>query len=124
MKTKLKTGTDSGLSAHIEGKEATRNTSQETVMDVWIETTAGTLVKASATTHISMRETEKSGWEVCVSASAAPAPVASGLADRTAARTVRNTLALSMSTAKGARTPQVVAYDCEDRTVTSYDLAA
>jgi hypothetical protein len=93
-------------------------------MDVWIETTAGTLVKASATTHISMRKTEKSGWEVSVSASAAPAPVATGLADQSAARTVRNTLALSMSTAKAAKTPQVVAYDADSLSVTSYDLAA
>lgn len=93
-------------------------------MDVWIETTAGTLVKASATTHITMRDTEKSGWEVSVSASAAPAPVASGLADKAAARRVRNTLALSMSTAKAAAAPQVVVYDAEDQVVASYDLAA
>ncbi|ACL42365.1 hypothetical protein Achl_4414 (plasmid) [Pseudarthrobacter chlorophenolicus A6] len=94
-------------------------------MDVWIETTQGTLVKASATTHITMREMKDSGnWEVSVSASAAPAPVASGLADKAAARTVRNTLALSMSTAKDASTPQVVAYDDQERSVTTYNLAA
>jgi hypothetical protein len=93
-------------------------------MDVWIETTAGTLVKASATTHIVMRQSEKSGWEVSVSASAAPAPFATGLADKSAARAVRNTLALSMSTASTAETPQVVGYDDQDLVVTCYDLAA
>lgn len=93
-------------------------------MDVWIETTAGTLVKASSTTHISMRKSEKDGWDVSVSASAAPAPFATGLADRDAARTVRNTLALSMSTASTAGTPQVVVYDDENLSVTSYTLAA
>ena len=92
-------------------------------MDVWIETTAGTLVKASATTHISMRQTE-SGWDVSVSASAAPAPFATGLADKAAARTVRNTLALSMSTASTAEAPQVVVYDDQDLSVASYTLAA
>ncbi len=90
---------------------------------VWIETTAGTLVKASATTHISMRKAEN-GWDVSVSASAAPAPFATGLADREAARTVRNTLALSMSTASSAERPQVVVYDDEDLSVTCYTLAA
>lgn len=94
-------------------------------MDVWIETTQGTLVKASATTHITMREmTDKTGWEVSVSASAAPAPVASGLADKDAARTVRNKLALSMSTASEAESPQVVVYDDQENAVTSYTLAA
>lgn len=92
-------------------------------MDVWIETTAGTLVKASAATHIVMRD-NGNGWEVSVSASAAPAPVATGLADKAAARTVRNTLALRMSTAKTAETPQVVAYDDQSASVTCYDLAA
>ncbi|MBG0738686.1 hypothetical protein IV500_04525 [Paeniglutamicibacter antarcticus] len=93
-------------------------------MDVWIETTAGTLVKASATTHISMRQTDNSKWYVSVSASAAPAEFATGLADKEAARTVRNTLALSMSTASSAEEPQVVVYDDQDRSVTSYTLAA
>lgn len=94
-------------------------------MDVWIETTAGTLVKASATTHITMRENEKkTGWDVSVSASAAPAPFATGLADKDAARTVRNKLALSMSTASEAEAPQVVVYDDQERSVTAYTLAA
>lgn len=94
-------------------------------MDVWIETTAGTLVKASATTHITMRENEKkTAWDVSVSASAAPAPFATGLADKAAARTVRNRLALSMSTASEAESPQVVAYDEQEHSVVSYTLAA
>ncbi|MET4144026.1 hypothetical protein [Arthrobacter sp. UYCo732] len=94
-------------------------------MDVWIETTAGTLVKASATTHITMRQNDKtSSWDVSVSASAAPAPFATGLADKEAARSVRNTLALSMSTASSAEAPQVVVYDDEDLSVNSYTLAA
>lgn len=118
-----KTGTDNAYSAHIKVKETTRKTTQENVMDVWIETTNGTLVKASATTHISMRQTD-SGWDVSVSASAAPAPFAAGLADKAAARTVRNTLALSMSTASNAETPQVVVYEAEDLSVSCYTLAA
>lgn len=92
-------------------------------MDVWIETTNGTLVKASATTHISMRKSD-SGWDVSVSASAAPAPFASGLADKDTARVVRNTLALSMSTASHAEEPQVVVYDEEALSVSCYTLAA
>ncbi|WP_422759074.1 hypothetical protein [Paenarthrobacter sp. C1] len=92
-------------------------------MDVWIETTAGTLVKASSTTHISMRQSD-SGWDVSVSASAAPAPFATGLADKDAARSVRNTLALSMSTAANAKEPQVVVYDDQDLRVSCYTLAA
>jgi hypothetical protein len=107
----------------MKGKETNRKTTQENVMDVWIETTAGTLVKASSTTHISMRQTD-SGWDVSVSASAAPAPFATGLADKDTARTVRNTLALGMSTASSAEAPQVVVYDDENLTVSSYTLAA
>ena len=92
-------------------------------MDVWIETTSGTLVKASATTHISMRQAE-TGWDVCVSASAAPAPFATGLADKAAARTVRNTLALKMSTAADAQTPQVVVYNDQDLSVSCCPISA
>lgn len=92
-------------------------------MDVWIETIQGTLVKASSTTHITMRENDKKGWEVSVSASAAPAAFATGLADKAAARAVRNTLALSMSTAATAKTPQVVVYDDEECSVTCTALS-
>lgn len=92
-------------------------------MDVWIETAAGNLVKASAMTHISMREHDNT-WEVCVSASAAPAPFASGLTNQLAARKVRNTLAISMSTAAAALKPQLISYDAQALSVVCSDLDA
>lgn len=91
-------------------------------MDVWIETAAGNLVKASSITHIVMRESSPNVWEVSVSASAAPAPFATGLASQAVARTVRNTLALQLSTAAEATQPQVLIYDGETCAVTSCTL--
>lgn len=93
-------------------------------MDVWIETAAGSLVMAPSMTHIAMREAGAGQWEVSVSASAAPAPFATGLKDKAAARSIRNALALRLHDAKQAASPQVIAYDQDSATVDCFDLAA
>lgn len=81
-------------------------------MDVWIETAAGNLFRASHTDRIAVRTTPGTGlWEVSVGASASSAVFASDFDCAEKARSIRNRLAVGMHTASGHTNPQLLAYD-------------
>lgn len=81
-------------------------------MDVWIETAAGNLFRASHTDRIAVRTTPGTAlWEVTVGASASSAVFASDFECADSAKSIRNRLAVGMHAASGDTTPQMLAYD-------------
>lgn len=92
-------------------------------MDTWIETAAGNLVRATSIVILVRRETASDKWEVCVSAAAAPAAFATGIADEAMARRIRNALAVKLS-APGAPFTSAVRYDPDAGSVALIDLEA
>ena len=93
-------------------------------MDMWIETVAGSLVKADSVTHVVIREnTGTSTWDVSVSASAAPALFAS-TEDETSARKLRNSLVIQMAGGNPRDGAHIIAYAAAEQAVSAYGLAA
>lgn len=93
-------------------------------MDMWIETAAGSLVKADSVTHVVVREnTATSTWDVSVSASAAPALFASA-ADEPSAKRVRNSLVIQMAAGNPGKGAHIIAYAAAEQSVSAYGLAA
>lgn len=90
-------------------------------MDVWIETAAGNLVRASSMVIVVRPEKGPGTWEVCVSASAPPAVFAAGL-DEAKARRIRNALAVTLS--KSTPGTPAVRYDAVAGAVETIDLEA
>lgn len=91
-------------------------------MDVWIETAAGNLVRASSMVIVVRAENGTGNWEVCVSASAPPAVFASGLEDEAMARRIRNSLAVKVSAAPSKPGTPAVRYDATSGAVVTIDL--
>lgn len=84
-------------------------------MNTWIETANGNLLNAAEMNAIVVTETTPGGlWEVGVATGAAPSPFATGLADRSAARAVRNALAVAVSTSSRDETAVAVYFDSVD----------
>lgn len=81
-------------------------------MAAWIQTTAGSLIRGEAVTHVSVRQTP-TGWEVGVSAAAAPAAFAS-LDTLDAANMVRNRIAMELDLANAQSDPALIAW-AEDK---------
>lgn len=93
-------------------------------MDMWIETVAGSLVKADSVTHVVIRENAATNtWEVSVSASAAPALFASAV-DEQAAKRVRNSLVIQLAAGNPGEGAQIIAYTAAEQAVCAYGLAA
>jgi hypothetical protein len=93
-------------------------------MDMWIETVAGSLVKADSVTHVVVRENPASHtWDVSVSASAAPALFAAA-ADEASAKRVRNNLVIRLAAGNPGDGACIVGYTAADGTVSAYGLAA
>lgn len=93
-------------------------------MDMWIETVAGSLVKADSVTHVVVRENTGTGtWDVSVSASAAPALFASS-ADEASAKLVRNNLVIRMAAGNPGDGAHIIAYTAAEKAVSAYGLAA
>lgn len=92
-------------------------------MDNWIETAAGSLIKASSMTIIGVREAREGEWEVTVSVATNPAPFASKLPSRGVARAVRNSLAVHVST-EHAQAPCTLFFDDETLQVAVEPLEA
>lgn len=93
-------------------------------MDLWIETVAGSLVKAVAVTHVVVRENAAAGtWEVSVSASAAPALFASA-PDEATARSVRNCLVIELAVGNPDKGARIIQFAADTGSVYGYGLAA
>jgi hypothetical protein len=93
-------------------------------MDLWIETIAGSLVKADSVTHVVVRENpaEKT-WDVSVSASAAPALFASA-ATEAEAKEIRNSLVIELAAGNPGAGARIVQFSAEGQSVSAYGLAA
>lgn len=93
-------------------------------MNMWIETIAGSLVKADSVTHVVVRQNaDTRTWDVSVSASAAPALF--GSADtEDAARTIRNSLVIQLAAGNPGDGARVIQFNADDRAVSAYGLAA
>jgi hypothetical protein len=93
-------------------------------MDMWIETIAGSLVKADSVTHVVVRENPAAkAWEVSVSASAAPALFASADTE-VDAKKIRNSLVIQLAMGGPASGARIVQFCADDRSVSAYELAA
>lgn len=80
-------------------------------MEAWIESAAGNLLSASSVNNIKVSETTPGGeWEVSAGTDAKTAPFAKGLANREAARKVRNELAVAIAEACKADAVQMISY--------------
>jgi hypothetical protein len=93
-------------------------------MDLWIETIAGSLVKADSVTHVVVREnTAGNSWDVSVSASAAPALFASA-ATEADAKKIRNSLVIQLAAGSPESGARIIQFCADDRSVSAYGLAA
>lgn len=92
-------------------------------MDVWIETAAGNLFRASHTDRIAVIKTSSGNWEVSIGAGAANAVFAPGITDEVTAKRVRSGLAMGLHKAAAKSTPQVLAFSGTTKSVTLSDLA-
>lgn len=92
-------------------------------MDVWIETAAGNLFRASHTDRIAITKTSPESWDVSIGAGAASAVFAPGITDEIKAKRIRSSLAMGLHDAASRSMPQVLAYCGTTTSVTLSDLA-
>ena len=92
-------------------------------MDVWIETAAGNLFRASHTDRIAVIQKSTESWDVSIGAGAASAVFAPGIDDEANAKRIRSSLAMGLHNAAAQPKPQVLAYCGTTTSVTLNDLA-